>query len=440
MKKSLKTKLEKLPRKPGIYFFKNAEGDIIYIGKARSIRDRVKSYFQATADAKVKNILAETADYEYILTDSEKEAAFLENNFVRQYQPKFNLRLKDDKSFPYLKLTLQEKYPGIYLTRRVEADGARYFGPFSPAHQARKTIQLINRHFGVRGCEEVVPGKRKRPCLEYDLKLCTAPCVGSISEQEYKEGVNNALLFLEGKVDRLLKILKIKMKEDKAALYIFQMRGGKVSESEGIILEGETKTSQADLLSSSLFKFYSGQKDLPAKILLPSEPSNLRTVLKRILADRQQRVGIFIPRKGKNKKLVDLANRNAGILLEEESVSPLEESRRVLGLESIPSRIEGFDVSNISGTETVASLVVFENGRPKKNEYRKYVIRTVRGPNDIASLQEAIQRRYTRVLREEKALPDLILVDGGKGQLNAAKRVLDDLNLGPLPVVSLAKK
>ncbi len=486
MKSSLKTKLEKLPRKPGIYFFKNTQGDVIYIGKARSIRDRVKSYFQATADAKVRNILSETTDYEYILTDSEKEATFLENNFIRQYQPKFNLRLKDDKSFPYLKLTAQEKYPGIYLTRKVEADGAKYFGPFSPAHQARKTIHLINKHFGVRGCEESIPGNRKRPCLEYDLWLCTAPCVDFIPEQEYRERVDNALLFLEGKVEKLLKILKHKMKEaaqqqkfeqaahwrdliwtieqikekpklisvdledkdifgfsrkeDQAALYIFQMRGGKVSESEGIILERKFKLSQGDILSSYLLKFYGGRKDLPLRILLPFEPSRLENVMDRLNSLSRGKIKLIIPYKGKNKKLVDLANKNAEILLHEAPVSPLEEARRTLGLKSTPDRIEGFDVSDISGTETVASLVVFENGKPKKEEYRKYRIRTVNGPNDIASLQEVIRRRYTRIRQEKKALPDLILVDGGKGQLNASREVLENLGLGTLPVISLAKR
>ncbi len=486
MKRLSKTKLEKLPRKPGIYFFKNAVGDVIYIGKARSIRDRVKSYFQTTVDAKVKNILSETDDYEYILTGSEKEAAFLENNFIRQYQPKFNLRLKDDKSFPYLKLTLQEKYPGLYLTRRVEADGARYFGPFSPAHQARKTIHLINKYFGVRGCEEPIPGKRKRPCLEYELELCTAPCVDYISEQEYKESVDNALLFLEGKVDTLLKILKQKMKkaaqqqefeqaahwrdliwtidqikdkpklisvdldnkdifgftrtEDKAALYIFQMRGGRVSESEGIIIEGEAETSQEDILASTIYKLYRGRQDLPLKILLPFKPSGLESTRERLSSLSRGKIKVIIPSKGKNKKLVELARKNAEILLREASESPLEEARKTLDLESTPNRIEGFDVSNISGTETVASLVVFENGKPERDEYRKYKIRTVHGPDDIASLQEAIRRRYSRVLREKRPLPDLILVDGGKGQLNAARKVLADLGLGALSVVSLAKK
>jgi len=488
MAKSLKAKIENFPEKPGIYFFKDSQNNVIYIGKARSLKDRVKSYFQATSDSKVRNILSETVDLEFILTDSEREATFLENNFIRQYQPKFNLKLKDDKSFPYLKLTLHEKFPGIYLTRRVEEDGAKYFGPFSPAHQARKTIHLINKYFGIRGCEEAVPGKRKRPCLEYDLKLCTAPCVRYISETEYRESIANALLFLEGKTEKLLKILKQKMKETatrqefeqaalwrdfiqtieqikekpklisvsledkdifgfsrkevKVALYVFQMRKGKVIESEGIYLQEKPRTSNREILFSQLFKFYKEKKDLPEKILLPFEQLDRDKVLENLSFLRKEKIKILFPQKGKNRKLVELANKNAEILLRKRSkeISPLREAKEILGLKKIPKRIEGFDVSNIGGEESVASLVVFENGLPHKKDYRKYKIRTVEGPNDVASLQEVIQRRYTRVIQEKKALPDLILVDGGKGQLNAAKKSLERLRLGKLSLISLAKK
>ncbi|MDH5467485.1 MAG: excinuclease ABC subunit UvrC, partial [Candidatus Aminicenantes bacterium] len=213
MTNRLKKRAQNLPQKAGIYFFKTKTGEVVYIGKARSLRDRVKSYFQQTSEAKVRNILAETHDIDYILTGSIKEAAFLENNFIRRYQPKFNLRLKDDKSFPYLKMTLEERYPALTLTRRVEEDGAKYFGPYSPAHQVRKTIHLISKYFGVRTCEEAIPGKRKRPCLEHDLKLCSAPCIEYISESDYRENVENALLFLEGRTERLLKVLNHKMKK-----------------------------------------------------------------------------------------------------------------------------------------------------------------------------------------------------------------------------------
>jgi len=488
MTRNLKSKIGKLPKKPGIYFFKNNKGEVIYIGKARSLKDRVRSYFLPTSDAKIKNILSETEDVDFILTDSAKEAAFLENNFVRQHQPKFNLRLKDDKSFPCLKVTLQEKFPAIYLTRRVEEDGAKYFGPFSPAHQARKTIHLIAKYFGVRTCQEAVPGKRKRACLEYDLKLCSAPCVGYISESDYRESLKNALLFLEGKTEKLLKILKRKMHESatrqefeqaacwrdlihtieeikerpklisvgmenkdifgfsrengNVALYVFFMRKGKVIESEDIFFQEKEEISEKEILSHYLNKFYKNRKTIPEKILLPFAPAKRDEILKILSNLKGEKIEIIIPLKGKNKKLVDLASSNAEILLRKKSegLSPLIEAKKIFNLEAIPERIEGFDISNIGGEESVGSLVVFENGRPQKNDYRKYKIKTVTGPNDVASLQEVIRRRYTRLLQEKKAFPDLILVDGGKGQLNAARGVLEDLGLGNLPLVSLAKK
>ena len=484
----LKLKIKDLPKKPGIYFFKDKGGEVIYIGKARSLKDRVKSYFLPTSDAKIKKILSETQEIDFILTDSAKEAVFLENNFIRQHQPKFNLRLKDDKSFPYLKMTLQEKFPAIYLTRKVEEDGAKYFGPFSPAHQARNTIHLSAKYFGVRTCQEAVPGKRKRPCLDYDLKLCSAPCVEYIPESDYRESIKNALLFLEGKTGKLLKILKKKMQEASArqefeqaahwrdiirtieeikakpklisvgmenkdifgysrenknvALYVFFMRKGKVIESEDIFFQEREEISDKEIISNYLKKFYKHRKIMPDKILLPFPPEEKDGILKMLSSLKGEKIEIITPRKGKNKKLVDLASSNAEILLRKkyEGLAPLMEIKKIFNLKSIPERIEGFDISNIGGEESVGSLVVFENGRPQKNDYRKYKIKTVAGPNDVASLQEVIRRRYKRRLEEKKALPDLILVDGGKGQLNAARAALKDLGVGHLSVVSLAKK
>jgi excinuclease ABC subunit C len=484
----LKSKIKNLPKKPGIYFFKDKGGVVIYIGKARSLKDRVKSYFLPTSDSKIKKILSETEEIDFILTDSAKEAAFLENNFIRQHQPKFNLRLKDDKSFPYLKLTLQEKFPAIYLTRRVEEDGAKYFGPFSPAQEARNTIHLSSKYFGVRTCQEAVPGKRKRPCLDFDLKLCSAPCVEYISESDYTDSIRNALLFLEGKTEKLLKVLKKKMQEAAArqefeqaahwrdiirtigeikakpklisvgmenkdifgysrenknvALYIFFMRKGKVIESEDIFFQEKGEISDKDTLSTYLKKFYKHRKSLPDKILLPFPPEDKDGILKMLSNLKGGKIEIIIPRQGKNKKLVGLATSNAEILSRKkyEGLAPLMQIKEIFNLKSFPERIEGFDISNMGGEESVGSLVVFENGRPQKNDYRKYKIKTVEGPNDVASLQEVIRRRYKRRLEEKKALPDLILVDGGKGQLNAAIGALEDLGIGHLPVVSLAKK
>ena len=483
----LRRKAAALPKKPGIYFFKNGAGGVVYIGKARQLRDRVKSYFLPSDDPKVRNILAETADIDYILTDSEREAAFLENNFVQQYQPKFNLRLKDDKSFPYLKLTVQEPFPRISFSRKVEADGAKYFGPFSPAREARKAIILVGKYFQVRNCEEAVPGKRKRPCLEYDLKQCSAPCVGFVSERKYREGVAEARLFLEGKTERLSRVLKEKMaraaeREDfeeaarlrdiartletlhvkptlisvrletqdifgyagegrAQAVYVFSMRKGKVREAREFEFEEEPERVEAAILGEFLGAFYR-DRPVPPRILLPFAPAGNEDLASALTAKAGKKVEIAIPARGKSRALVALAMKNAEILLrkKQESLAPLEDIRKELGLERLPTRIEGFDISHTGGTETVASLVSFLNGRPDKEEYRKFKIKTVSGPNDVASLEEVLRRRYLRLLAEKRPLPDLVFVDGGLPQLGTAERVLEDLGLEKLALASLAKR
>jgi excinuclease ABC subunit C len=488
MKDALKQRVADLPDKAGIYFFKNRKGEIVYIGKARSLKDRVRSYFLPTSDLKVRQIISETADLDIILTGSEKEAAFLENNFVQRYQPKFNLRLKDDKSFPYLKLTVAESYPGVYLTRKVKKDGAAYFGPFSPASQARKTIHLVNRYFGIRGCAEDIPGKRRRPCLEYDLKLCSAPCGNFIGETDYRESVANARLFLEGKTEQLLPILRKKMNNaserldyeraahwrdlirtieqirerprlisvaledvdilglarqaDRVALYILFMRKGKVREAEELIRHEPEGTPVDVLLGRALEDVYRDNEDLPAKILLPHFPESVAALAARLSARAGKAIKILAPQKGKDRKLVDLANQNAAVLLRkgQEDVPALEELAALLGLKAAPERIEGFDISNTGGDESVGSLVVFESGKPNRDEYRKFKVKGVAGPNDVASLQEVVRRRYSRAMAEGRILPDLVLLDGGKGQLQAAETALGDLGLDELPAVALAKK
>jgi excinuclease ABC subunit C len=488
MQEKLKQRLADLPDKAGIYFFKNAGGKIVYIGKARSLKDRVRTYFVGPADLKTANIMAETADIDFILTGSEKEAAFLENNFVQRYQPKFNLRLKDDKSFPYLKLTVGEKFPAVTLTRKVEDDGACYFGPFSPASQARKTIHLLNKYFGIRGCEEGIPGKRRRACLEYDLKLCSAPCVGSIGEAEYGENAGNARLFLEGRTDRLLKALKKKMAaasagldyeqaarwrdlirtieqikerpqlisvgledtdifglardKDRFALYVFFMRRGKVREAEELVFREKGDEPEGVALARILDNFYSQSQDLPDRVFLSHPTASIQALATLISQKKGATVRVSVPQRGRNRKLVEMAVRNAERLLKKTKPEhpALGELAGILGLERPPGRIEGFDVSNTGGDESVGSVVVFESGEPARNEYRKYKIKTVAGANDVASLQEVVGRRYARALREERRLPDLILVDGGKGQLHAAQTELDKLGLAELPVVSLAKR
>jgi len=480
----LKARAAALPAKPGIYFFKNAAGEVVYIGKARSLRDRVRSYFLANPDFKVRNILRETADIDYILTGSEKEAAFLENNYVQQHQPRFNLRLKDDKSFPYLKVTAAEAWPGVYFSRKVEPDGSRYFGPYSPAGRARSSIHLVNKHFGVRGCEDAVFRNRKRPCLEYELKLCSAPCVGCVSEADYRESVENACLFLEGRTTELARTIKERMEraaagekfeeaarwrdllrtiedyrdrpgaistalEDqdvvglvrsggRAAIYVFFMRRGKIRNSAAEVVDAPAAAPDAEVLVSFLASFYA-TRELPPRILLPVAPAKT-TGLQALLGWAEVRV--LVPRGGRSRKLVEMAGRNAEAFLrkEEAGARPLEELQAALALAAPPRVIEGFDISNTGGEESVGSLIVFRDGRPDKDAYRKFLIRTVEGSNDVASLGEVITRRYRKLLDEGAPLPDLVMVDGGKPQLGAAEKALAGLGLAHLPLVAIAKK
>lgn len=483
---TLKEKAASFPDKPGIYLFKNGRGEVIYVGKARSLESRVRSYFQPTDDPKVRNILAETAEIDYLLTGSEREAAFIENNFVQQYQPKFNLRLKDDKSFPFIKVTVKDKIPGVYFSRRAARDGSRYFGPFSPAREARRTIGLVAKNFRLRTCEAAVFKGRKRPCLDYDLKLCGGPCVGLVSEAEYRENVRDAVLFLEGRNEELTGRLEEAMRRASAeerfeeaahrrdilrtlehlrvkpgmisvrfedqdivgyaqagarhAFHAFLMRRGKVREAREAAWDGPGSTS-AGALSQFLDVFYESRTP-PRRVLVPFPPDGADE-LSRSLADRAgKKVELATPSRGRGRALLDLAGRNAEILLLKglDLGTPLEDLKALLGLEALPVRVEGFDVSNTSGAETTASLVVFRDGWPDKEEYRKFRIKSVAGPNDVASLAEAVRRRYLRRLEERAPLPDLVFVDGGKPQLGAASKALAGLGLAGLPVAALAKR
>ncbi len=483
----LKARAAALPAKPGIYFFKNAHGEVVYIGKARSLRDRVRSYFLPNPDVKVRHILGETADIEVILTDSEKEAIFLENNYVQQHQPRYNLRLKDDKSFPYLRISKGDRFPRVSFSRRVEEDGARYFGPFSPAAAARKSIHLVNKGFRIRGCEDPVFRSRKRPCLDYDLKLCSAPCVGLISEEEYSEEVSNACLFLEGRTRDLAGILKSRMEKaaaderyedaarardllriledikekpgsisvtledqdvfgfarskERAAVYVFLMRKGKIRESAEFDMECGAGTAETEVLAEALNRFYADRLP-PPRLVLPFSPGDRGPFAPGAAGRSRSGTRVVVPRAGTGRKLVVMAGGNAAALLEkrDKDLAALGELREALGLEAAPRIIEGFDISNTGGEESVGSLVVFRDGRPSRNEYRKYRVRSVVGPDDTASLREVVRRRYSRLLEEGQPLPDLVMVDGGKGQLSAAAKALREVGADALPLVSIAKK
>lgn len=486
-RQNLRKKVYQLPSKPGIYLFKDQNNHPIYIGKARSLRERVKSYFSSFSDPRIYKILNETDDIDYIITDSEREAFFLENNFIRQVQPKFNLRLKDDKSYPYIKVTTQDRYPGIFLCRRTESDKARYFGPFTPASSARKAIQLINKQFGLRSCREAIPGPRKRPCLEYDIGQCSAPCVGFISESEYKQNVNDALLFLEGKTETLKNQLKKRMteasknldfekakqlrdliysieqikfkpkiisvkrenkdtfgfcrKQNTIVLYVFLMRKGKVIESLSWTLH-EQKTPDKKILYNQIIEFYLNKTDIPDTILLPFYPVKRDKLVKKLNQISHKVIKLTVPQRGNNKKMVDLAVRNAEMSLLKKIVksNPLKELQMILNLKSMPDVIEGIDISNTQGKESVGSVVVFKGANPYKKDYRKYKIKTVQGPDDTHSIQEVVHRRYKKLAENKIKLPDLILIDGGKGQLKSAQLALKGLNLSKIPVISLAKR
>jgi excinuclease ABC subunit C len=497
MKDSLHQKLAELPSSPGVYLFRGRAGQILYVGKARSLRDRVRSYFQVSRieSPRLDRLVEAIEDFEIVATDTEREALVLENNLVKTHKPRYNVLLRDDKNHPYLKLTVNESYPRLYVVRRPGEDGAAYSGPYVPASLARRSMNLVHRLFGVRNCNEKLDGHRPRPCLQYQIKRCLAPCVESIvSLGDYRQSVVSARLFLEGKNDALIGSLKrqmldaadeerfeeaarlrdaVRMLEDlgtrqkmagvrgderdvfgyyregpRAVLQVFSMRSGKVVDRDSFTLEEIEAHDDAELVAASLKQYYELGRYLPVEIHVPVDFAERELVAEWLTGKKGCRVEIVVPKRGGKRRLVDLVGRNAKLAFEldsqEESVkaaSRLEALRELLEIPEIPRRIEGFDISNIQGSDVVASMVVFEGGHPKRSDYRKFKLRTVDGkPDDFASMREVVLRRYRRVLEEGSELPDLILIDGGKGQLSASHRALAELGLSHLPLVSLAKK
>jgi excinuclease ABC subunit C len=509
----LKEQIARLPEQPGVYLYFNADGDTIYVGKARALRDRVRNYLGTYgADPKTDALLQEIARLEIIVTDSVVEALALENNLIKQRSPKYNILLRDDKNYPYLQLTTNEPFPRVLVARRVERDGSFYAGPFLPAHFARKTMSLTHKLFGMRSCNEVITGKRERPCLEYDIKRCLAPCVDTVcSPTEYGGAVRLTQLFLEGKNEELIRTLKSRMltaadaerfeeaaqwrdairtvqtlhdRQQKMAtaelghrdvfglkrgpagvvLQVFQVRSGRVVERIDLGTAVDAKeaiagSSDAEVLEAGLQQFYE-LRVAPPEIHVPSEPSD-REVLEIWLAERAgRRVRISVPQRGEKRGLVDLANRNAALVYESRfnqaavaQYEALETLQAVLALPTVPRRIECFDISTIQGSETVASMVVCEEGRMRRAEYRKYRIRGLRlgtgdlgqgtrGPksDDFAAMHEVILRRGRKLLEQGGPFPDLLLIDGGKGQLSAAYAALEELGLANLVAIGIAKK
>jgi excinuclease ABC subunit C len=494
---NLKAQIAHLPEQPGVYLFANEAGETIYIGKARSLRDRVRSYLGARGlHPKTDALLDEADRLEVIITDSVVEALALENNLVKERAPRYNVRLRDDKTYPYLQLTTNEGFPRVLVARRVERDGSFYAGPFMPASLARKTMGLTHRLFGIRSCNEVITGMRDRPCLEYDIKRCIAPCVMAIcSKEQYDEAVQRTRLFFEGKNDELINRLTTSMTEaaegerfeeaahlrdatrtvqtlrdrqqkiatarlgDRdafgihmgpagAVVHVFVMREGKVLERIELAANEGISGSAAEIVQASVEQFYES-RPAPAEVHLSSAPEDA-DLLEAWLSDRAGRkVQVVVPKRGEKRGLVDLAVRNARVAYQARLIDTglsnydaLETLRATLQLPAIPRRIECFDISTIQGSETVAAMVVCEDGKMRKSEYRKYRISPANhaGSDDFAAMHEVVQRRYRKVLEQGGPFPDLVLIDGGKGQLSAAYDALRELGLANLVAVGIAKK
>ncbi len=497
MRVTLEEKLSSLPVSPGVYLHKDDAGKIIYVGKAKNLRSRVRSYFQSGRghDRKTRELVKRIADLEYIITDNEVEALVLESNLIKQHKPRYNVLLKDDKQYPHLKLTVNEPFPRVMITRRIQRDGALYFGPFLPASLARRTIDLINRTFQLRTCDIEIDGRLPRPCLEYHIKRCLGPCVkGLCTPDEYTESVRDVRMFLEGRnreladeyesrmarasdemryelaakyrdlrkvvlavseqqkmattADRDVDIFGYHREGARLALQLFTMREGKIVGRREFFWEDLPEDDGFDpsaFLSDVLTQYYSSDY-VPREVNVPTDFED-RELLEKALTERKgRRVRILDPRRGEKRDMIELVEKNAKHAFEQrfrvlkpDMERVLEELQETLELPRFPSRIESFDVSNISGAENVASMVVCENGKMNRAEYRKFKIKTVEGSNDPASMREAVYRRYRRQLDEKNPLPDLVMIDGGKGQLSAAATAMRDLDLEAIPVVGVVK-
>ena len=501
---SLQTKLENLPTSPGVYLMKNDQDEINYVGKAINLRNRVRSYFRELKpdQAKTKALVKHIADLEYILADNELEALVLECNLIKKYRPKYNINLKDDKTYPYLKIT-KEDYPQVVVTRKVLKDGARYFGPYPSVNELRNSLEMIRKIFPFRSCKQKV-FTNDRPCLNAHIQMCYAPCIGRISKEEYNELIEQVALFFEGKQDGLVKRLRTEMEQaaenlefeqaarlrdqlqgleqiltqqkavlggeddqdviamargiNQCCVQIFFVRGGKIVGRENYFLRGTDESSRGEVLASFMKQFYLNCQFIPRNILLETELEE-QEVLEQWLTDKKEsRVYLKVPKRGQAKELVELVGKNASealarqeqedTLRQQRSSGVLEELQQALGLPNVPERMECYDISNTQGTESVASMVVFVDGKPKKDQYRRFKIKTVEGANDYASLKEVLTRRFRRGLAEQAegaeenqkfgTFPDVIMMDGGKGQVNIALEVLAELGLD-IPVCGMVK-
>ena len=494
---ALAQKLDNLPVSPGVYIYRNARGAIIYVGKAVSLRSRVRSYFQESRDLdlKTQHMVAEICDLEYIVTDNEVEALILESNLVKKNQPRYNIKLKDDKSFPYLKLTVNEPYPRIFITRRIRRDGALYYGPFLPASYARRTIKLVNRYFKLRTCNLEIDGSLPRPCLDYQMNRCLGPCAaGLCTPGDYERAVEDAKLLLSGKTDELVRLLETRMTAaaeamnyEAAAVYrdwiammreiserqkmtlegqddcdifgyhqegarlameVFAMRGGRVIGRREFYWEDIISFNPEEFFSGALLQYYLSDNFIPREIYIPADIGDAETLETWFTERKGRKVSIRSPRRGLKSEIMDLVMRNAAMafdtrfrVLKPKGEALLQPLKEALGLDVLPRRIETFDISHVQGTDTVASMVVCLNGEMSRKGYRKFKIENEKMPDDFAAMREVVHRHYENVLEEDGGeLPDLVLIDGGRGQLSAAAAALDDLGLENQAVAAIAKK
>jgi excinuclease ABC subunit C len=533
----LLAKIRTIPTRPGVYLYKNAEGEVIYVGKAKNLRARVRSYFQegvGEANAKTGSLLREAIDVDYIVVDNNKEALALENNLIKQKKPRFNILLRDDKTYPYIKLTLGERFPRVYVTRRLKKDGSEYYGPYFPGNLAYRIVDLIHRHFLVPSCKVDLTRFHPRPCLQYYIKRCLGPCVQDLTTPEaYQEAVRDVQLLLEGRQTDLSRGLRARMQQaaedqeyERAARYrdlistveqlqekqrmaaaegddmdvfgyhyenqmlavnVFHLRGGKIldrreffwedlpevgTEHETEHRESATVTGNCEpqasfpaasaaeggcapphsfapgaFFSTLLKQVYIDQQYVPRDIIVPVDFED-RTELEELLTEKRgTKMEILVPQRGEKRSLIDLAAQNAKQsfdqrfrVMKPQAKAVQEALQDALGLPDLPKRIECFDISHIQGAETVASMVVWEDGKMNKSEYRKFIVRSVQGVDDFASMREVVGRRYKRLRDENRALPSLVLIDGGLGQLHAAAAALEQLEITNQPLAAIAKK
>ena len=503
---NIQEELKKLPGKPGVYLMHDEKDAIIYVGKAISLKNRVRQYFQSSRNkgAKIEQMVTHISRFEYIVTDSELEALVLECNLIKEHRPKYNTMLMDDKTYPFIKVTVNEPFPRVMMARRMKKDKAKYFGPYTSAGAVKDTIELIRKLYHIRSCNRSLPKDigKERPCLNYHIHQCYAPCQGYISGEEYRKSIDEVVRFLNGNYDPILKELEEKMLDasenlefekaieyrellasvqkiaqkqkitdtagddrdiiamasegEDAVVQVFFIRGGRLIGRDHFYLKIAENDTKSEILSSFIKQFYAGTPYIPAELMLPEEIEDQEIIEEWLTTRREHKVRLRIPKKGTKEKLVELAQKNAQMVLKNDkerlkreegrTIGAVKELEKILGLTGI-IRMEAYDISNTNGFDSVGSMVVYEHGKPKRNDYRKFKIKSVQGPDDYASMNEVLTRRFEHGLRERQdesetggfqAFPDLIMMDGGRGQVNIALEVLEKLNLH-IPVCGMVK-